>query len=472
MPQGNGNGKAKRLLLLLLAPLTLLTAGCGVAYRTAETLATDLAYSGLWRQGRRGPLSETERQWAATAWAYFEKNYQPSTGFVNSVDRYPAVTMWHVADYIAALYSARALSLIDERTYDERITKLLHQLNVMPLAFNQLPNAAYNAQTGAMADFANQPGETGWSIIDIGRLMLWLAILKADAEHFSEYIDRIILRWNFCNAITDDGVLKSAVKIQDRLQTIEEQAIGYADYAQFGFRLWGLDTPSRWRSDPENEIDIYGVKFAYDSSLARRQGSYGALLSTPYLLLGLETNWESRANYGAVDGNNAHLEQTADKIYRVQELRYKIEGVSTARTDHQLGRPPFYLQNSIFAEGYAWTTISDDGVLYPELALISTRAVFGMWALWDTPYTDHLMTLTRELFEPGRGWFEGRYETHADYERTITISTNAMVLTALLFKQNGPLYKPFSRGGYVEHRLSDKFFHPENCLPVLAENKT
>src|SRR5439155_9103825 len=39
-------------------------------------------------------LSPQEQQWARVAWQYFVNNYQLATGLVNSVDRYPASTMW------------------------------------------------------------------------------------------------------------------------------------------------------------------------------------------------------------------------------------------------------------------------------------------------------------------------------------------------------------------------------------------
>src|SRR5262249_10609973 len=35
-------------------------------------------------------LTAQEQQWARIAWQYFVTNYQPTTGLVNSVDRYPA----------------------------------------------------------------------------------------------------------------------------------------------------------------------------------------------------------------------------------------------------------------------------------------------------------------------------------------------------------------------------------------------
>ena len=441
--------------------------GCGVAYRGVTRAAGDIADSSLWHVGRHGELTEQENEWVATAWRYFDNNYNYETGFVNSTDRYPVVSVWHIADFIAALYCARELGLIESKDFDERFTKLLHQLNTMALAFEKLPNTLYNTKTGEMVNYANQPEEVGWSVIDIGRLLFWLSVIKADAPEFSEYVDRIILRYSFCEAVTESGQLFSAQKVNNSIETFEETGIGYTDYAQIGFRLWGLTTPPKRKWDPRNKVRIYDIELEYDSNWARNHGSYGPILSAPYLLAGIEVHWELPSSLGADNADGRYLRDAAERVYKVQEARYTLEGISTARTDHQLNRPPFFLQDSIFGGGYPWSTLSDTGENYPNLSLVSTRAVFGLWALWKTPYTEHLMEVIRELYDPGRGWFEGRYEVTGDYERAITISTNAMVLEAMTHKKRGALFDMPERNSYVLNRLSDEFFHPSGCLPEL-----
>jgi len=451
----------------------LITAGflsaCGVTYRAAEKTFVEFSNSGLWHIGRHGKLSALEENWVDIAWSYFENNYNASTGFVNSTDRYPVVSMWHVADYIAALYCAQKLELIEPKEFDERFSKLLHQLNTMGLAFNKLPNVLYNAETGQMVNYANQPEEIGWAIIDIGRLLFWLHVIKAEVPEFSEYIDRVVLRFSYCDAFGENGELFSAQKHRDELVSIKENGIGYKDYAQIGMRLWGISTSSRYFFDPKHKVNILGVEFSYDSDFARRQGTYGGVFSTPYLLGGLETHWKMPAYFDAQKQDGDYFKNTAEKIYEVQDRRYQSLGITTARTDHQLGRPPFYLQDSIYAGGYAWSSLSENGENFPNLALVSTRAVFGLWALWKTPYTDHLMEVIHEVYDKNRGWYEGRYEENADYERTITITTNAMVLEALTYKVYGRLFDVPQRNQYVLQKLSNQFSPLNSCLPQLGK---
>ena len=87
-------------LLLLL----LIGSGCGLVYRAAHeaTLAADRAG----RPGRYGPLTAREEAWAKTAWRYVEANTQWGTGTVNANEGYAVVSMWDVADVLAATLAA------------------------------------------------------------------------------------------------------------------------------------------------------------------------------------------------------------------------------------------------------------------------------------------------------------------------------------------------------------------------------
>ncbi|MDU6388199.1 MAG: DUF3131 domain-containing protein, partial [Pantoea sp.] len=134
-----------------------------------------------------------------------------------------------------------------------------------------------------------------------------------------------------------------------------------------------------------------------------------------------------------------------------------------------ISAPPWHVNDTIFANGYAWNTLADDGKWVPRLAQVSTRAVFGLWALWQTPFTDALMAMTQRQNDPQRGWFEGRVEATGDYNRAITLTTNAMVLEALLFKANmGALLRDSEPGeqSYFRRQLEDPFTTPNRCFPV------
>ena len=147
------------------------------------------------------------------------------------------------------------------------------------------------------------------------------------------------------------------------------------------------------------------------------------------------------------------------------------EKILTARAQYSRSTAPWEVYDSLFANGYAWNTLADDG-RYAG-ALLSTRAIFGLWALWDTRYTA-LMQLGRLHQDEKRGWFEGRYEANGGYNATFTLTTNTVVLEALLFKQNrGPLLQAPLNDGYLgthERRLQLAWalYLPQERLPLSS----
>jgi hypothetical protein len=126
----------------------------------------------------------------------------------------------------------------------------------------------------------------------------------------------------------------------------------------------------------------------------------------------------------------------------------------------------------VFASGYAWNTLSDQGRQVPEMALVSTKAVFGMWTLARNGYTDRLIDAIEALYKDDKGWFEGRYENSGGYEDLLTLSTNAFVLQSLLYKVDGRQYPRKSTVGYFQHRLNDEFRRPQRCFPVERQQCT
>lgn len=463
------SSKAGFALVVVCLSAALLS-GCGVLTRGVVSLSEKIENAELWHQGQHGSLSEKELEWAEIAWRYFENNDNPATGLVNSVDRYPSTTIWHTADYLAALIAAHELELVDDREIDRRFSRLLHTLNTMPLFIGELPNRVYSTTNAAMVDFANQPGPIGWSAIDIGRLLVWLKIASSRMPRFNEYIDRAVLRWSFCRVLNEDGQLLGGVRIQDKVETYPERGIGYLEYARLGYILWGFDIPSRRAFDPRNQVQIYDINIPYESNEMRRLGINGPVVTGPYILYGLEFNWDISDDRHSLDSvhTNNQIADTAEQLYLIQEQRYQRERILTARTDHQLGQAPYYLYDSIYAAGYPWNSISDSGESFPELALVSTRAAFGMWGLWRAPYTDRLMKAVENLHDPDRGWYEGRYETTGGYDRTITSSTNAIVLETLAYKRSGKLYRPNQNPEYAHIRLGNQFSHPGRCFPGRA----
>jgi len=104
---------------------------------------------------------KTEQDWAKIAWNYFAQNTRAKTGVACVTNNSTMISMWTAADSIAAIITAHQMNVIDTTTLDKRLSDLLSFLATMPLFFGKIPNSLYNAETGEMIDYKQQPNETG-----------------------------------------------------------------------------------------------------------------------------------------------------------------------------------------------------------------------------------------------------------------------------------------------------------------------
>lgn len=404
---------------------------------------------------RSGVLSDTEQLWAKVAWRYFVNNTQVGTGLVNSLDNYPVVSLWQIGDTLVTLTAAAQLGLINRQEFDQRLSLLLATISHLPLVGGKTPNLRYSTINGQMIDYAHQPKPLGWSAQDIGRLMVGLKVVARFYPEYAEYLDKVLLRWSFCQVIDGNGELLKSATVNGQFIAKPEGVLGYSEYTAGAFGLWGFPVGIS-ANLPYNTTFIYGIPIDFDSRDARTTYVPSVVVSLPYLLTAMELR--STPTF-------KQQKKRIDNVYRVQEQRWQKEHILTARSDYFTSVAPYHVYDTVFANGYHWNTISEDGQFHPDLALVSTRAVFGLWVLWNSPYTDALMQLTQMQRDEQRGWYEGRYENNGAYNKTISLTTNAMVLETLLYKTAGNLINTESGAGYLEVRMSDVFSRPQLCLP-------
>jgi hypothetical protein len=437
---------SRRRLLAGAASLPL--ASCGVVFRPhADTLAKDTPL----------PTQPSPQLWARIAWRYLENNTDYDTGLVNGVDRSPVFTAANLADALAAVLAARELGLIDAREFDLRASRLLGFAGTMDLSGGMMPNKAYHAVTGKMVGFGGQPDDIGWSALDCGRLLLWLRIYAEHDPRFGEYADKVVLRWSFCDAIDDCGTLYGTARVGGQVQRYQEGRLGYEQLAAAGYAAWGFETRNAASWAPVQVVNVDGIPIAHDARDPRTTAAPAPVLTMPYVFMGIELGWQLPAG--------AEARAQADAIHKVQEQRYRREHQLTARTDYQMREAPYVVLDSVFANGYPWNTVGADGREYERLALVSTRAAFGMWALWPGEYADKLLEGVQWLYDPDRGWFEGRFEQGGGPHANITLATNAAILETLWFKSKGALYAPQPRAGLFEARTRDVFQQLKRCTP-------
>lgn len=402
--------------------------------------------------GRNGPLTAREFEMAKTAWSYFETFYQPETGLVNAVGNFPSTTLWDTASYISAMVAAYELCVIDKRELDDRATRILNTLRNLPLYRGEAPNKVYHAATGEMVNYANQPGEIGMSANDIGRLLVWLRILKERHPHLANSVDNVPMRWNFCNLVNEDGrMFGSFTQGNGDTRYVQEGRLGYEEYAAKGFALWGFDVARAMSPEPLEYANIYDVRVPYDGRDPRVFKSQNYVLTEGYILDGLELGWDlptDQTNDNMVASNGWRAE-FANRIYLVQQRRFERTGIITARSEHQVEGSPYFVYDSIFADGYAWNTLDPTGAYQPDRAAVSAKAAVGLWALWDTPYTDLLFETVADLSVPDRGFYEGLYENGNGFIPLQTANNNGVILAALLYKVQGPILQHVNQNTQV-----------------------
>lgn len=395
--------------------------------------------------GRTGPLNEREMEMAKTAWKYFENNYQSSTGLVNSVDNYPSTTLWDIGSYIAALVSAKELDLINNRMFDERLSKLLGTMNKIEFFNNELPNKSYNTKTLEKTLYNNDPGDNGYSAIDIARYLLWLKIVKERYPKYANEIDLHVLKFNFSKMINDKGALfGSSLSPSGKIQYHQEGRLGYEEYAAKCLALWGFNTTAASKLEPYSFKKIYDIDIPVDDRDLRKYGAHNAIVTETFMLDGIEFNWDlpdDKDSDYITHTDTIMKQEFADRIYKVQETRFFQDGILTARSEHQLDTAPYFVYDAIYSDGYRWNTLDTRGQFVPHFAAVSSKAAILMWALYETPYTDFLFYTVRRLQNPQRGIYEGIYEQSNKPIYTYTTNNNGIILEALLYKTQGKLLK-------------------------------
>lgn len=447
--------------LLCLIFVLVFNSGCGLLLKSILEVSNSFNNSSIFRQGQHSELTKEETDLTKVAWKYFENNNSES-GIPPTIDRGSFFSSWDISCYLSALISANKLEILSNSQFDERISRFLYFLNTMPLYKNELPNKFYSLDGRNILNAQYKNGEAGVSFADIGRLLIWLRILKTNYPNYAEYVDKAVLRWNFCSLIYEGKKTNTYTKFYNDSFFTE-------NYAKKGYDLWGFQVKDVYTYNDLSPRKINGITIMYDRNNLLTTKNTDAVYSYPYILEGLEFNWDNLNDNNNLD--SAHTDKDlfamSENIYKVQEKRFLTEGIFTAKDFYILNKEPYYIYDTIFAEGYNWNTVTYKGGFNSSLALVSSKASLGMWSLWNTDYTQKLFDLVSSLYDPQRGWYEGRYEKNASIEKTISLATNSLVLEAFFYKKNGKIYLESKKEGYYEFALKNEFnSYNRACFPT------
>ncbi|MBW4683302.1 MAG: DUF3131 domain-containing protein [Microcoleus vaginatus WJT46-NPBG5] len=386
---------------------------------------------------KAGELTPQELAMARQAWEYFQRNWNESTGLVNSVDGFASVTLWDQAAAIAGLVSARELGIVPAAEFESKMSQSLKTLAKLPLYKNELPNKVYNPKTLIPVNYGqlDKREEIGWSAIDLGRLALWLKIVGSKYPQFKDETAAIWKSWKVAR-LTKNGQMYGTSVVNKKEQYNQEGRLGYENYAAYGLKLWGLDV-SKALDFKSNAVfvNLYDQGVPVDKRDAKNSGANNYVLSEPYILDGIETGFKGLPK------------AYADRILAAQEARYKATNQLTAVTEDNLDREPYFVYNTLFVNGEPWATISDTGTKYNSLNFLSAKAAVGWDMLYGTDYTQKLFDFVQNNLKSDKGWYNGFYEVLKQPNKALTANNNGVILESLLYKKVG---KPLTIWAGVE----------------------
>jgi len=358
---------------------------------------------------------------ARRAWAFVRGHEEPATGLVTAIPGYPYATIWDIGSMLAAIYSARALGLIDDAAYATRISRILGTLARLPLYDDRVFNMAYHTRTGGMAGRAPAPvGEWGWSTTDLGRLLIWLKIIAGDIR-FAQRAEAVVQRNDFDAAVRGGYLWSEVLDERRHPRTYQEGRIGYEQYAARGFALWG------YRAEKALNLRANAVPIVVmGQTLYADVRRWDRLTSEPFVLWGLELGW---------DGAAAAL---ARRILLAQEARYRATGVVTIAGEDALNVPPHYFYYyCLYANGRAFALdVQNARAVVDAPRWVSTKSAFGFHALIPSGYTAVALRALRRAATPN-GWASGVDEATWESTGVLNLNTAAVILTAALVHERG-----------------------------------
>ncbi|MEH2198039.1 DUF3131 domain-containing protein [Nostoc sp.] len=375
------------------------------------------------------PLTPEEQTYARGAWQYFVKNYQPATGFTNSTGGYPSGTLWDMGNYLMALNAARWLNLTDQADFDTRINKFLTTLNSLKLFEDTLPNKVYNAANAQMVDYGNNPLERGigWSALDVGRVLAAFDVIRTCHPQYNDWLKGIVAKWQVARSLKDGQLFGATVLPDNKTLLVQEGRLGYEEYGARGYELWGFSAPKAISLEPFKFVEINGVQIPVDTRDFKSTNANNYVVSESYILDGIEF------------GLQGELADFAARVLDVQKRRFDTTGQLTAVTEDNIDQAPYFLYNTVYANGANWATITDANQPYPQFRSISTKAAFGWRYLFpDNAYAQKVFDVVKDLRSPDdSGYYAGIYEESKQPNKALTGNTNGLILEILYYKAKG-----------------------------------
>ena len=374
-------------------------------------------------------LTIPEQRYARVAWKYFEANYQPETGLVSDRSDMKATSLWGIGDYLAALQSATAMELVSLKKFDVRVRKLLATLQRLDLFSGELPHRGYDIRTLEPVDYGNNPTPegTGWSGLDVGRILLALHNLKSCYPQYTEAVDRILLNWSYLRVVRN-GKLNSAVVEEDefnrRLAKVHSvDRLGYEEYAARGFQLWGFDASGSAVGGEYQTKSVDGLEILSRRERKGKQSEDNYVVADPFIRYGLELGFDPQ------------MRSLVYPMLQAEAKRYRDRGLFSAANTVLIQKEPYIIHSTIVGNEEPWSTWSGNGKTKDKHRITSVATAFAYGSLFpEEEYAQKLQQAVVDLYNPTLGYYEGFYETNGKPALGFTSSTNAIVLQSIYYQ--------------------------------------
>jgi hypothetical protein len=265
---------------------------------------------------------------------------------------------------------------------------------------------------------------TGYSVTDLGRLLVWLKILSTQPQH-TRLATAVVNRLNM-GVLVRDGLPRGMVIRGKSRRHYPETAMGYLQYATSGFALWGQNVSEGLDVRNGSSLkNILGQEIYVDDRDSDK------IVSEPFMMMGLETGWFS-----------ADLRQQAERVLAAQEERFRRTGTITLVSEDALPDPPyFFYYYSLYRDGDSFVVDGpgpNSRVDQPRW--VSAKAAFAWHALLPSAYTTAALKAVQPAAIPGIGWGSGVYERTLRPTGEPSLNTAALILEAAAYKMRG---RPF-----------------------------
>ena len=391
-------------------------------------VAPGFAPAPLREQAPSGPsVDATYDRAARAAWAFIDRHSSSETGLVSAQPTWAYPTVWDIASTLAAYHSAHRLGFIDRAQYESRARAVLETMSRARMYNDIAYGRNYDYRTGELIGHDEQPSEngTGFSAIDLGRLLVWLKIIAVDVPELAELASTVANRLDESRIIADGYLRGETLTDSGRVSEYQEGRIGYEQYAATGFALWGM-TPENALSTRSNagRATVLGVPITTDTRRLDR------LTSEPFILAGMEVGWSD--DMGAL----------AWQTLAAQARRFEETGQITIASEDAIALAPYYFYYyCVYCSGEEFViNVHSPGTQLDEPRWISTKAAFAWHALLPSAYTWSAVEAVQPALDAQNGWSSGVFEGTGESTQTFALNNSAVILEAAAYRRLG---RPF-----------------------------